>query len=46
MDVQGQLLGIQTFMFVVNSVRLLKFLISRGTVFHIFWATHVNDFKP
>ena len=34
------------FMFVMNSVRLLEFLISRGIIFHIFGARYINDFKP
>ena len=42
----GKCLGLQDFMFVVNSVRLVKFLISRQIIFHIFGARYLNDFKP
>ena len=38
-------LGIQDFMFVVNSVRLIAFLVLRGITFHIFGARYLNDFK-
>ena len=39
-------LGIQDFMLAINSVRLLKFLISRGILFHAFGARYLNGFKP
>ena len=38
---QGQYLGIQDFMFVVNFLRLLAFLISRRIIFYIFGVRYL-----
>ena len=35
-NIQGECLDIQDFMFLVNFVRLLEFLTLRGIIFHIF----------
>ena len=43
--VQGQCLVIHDFMFVINSVTLPAFLISRGIISHNFGARYLNDYK-